>query len=117
MISFNGEGKIDIGGKSRKVSVKNKSIALFTQANGDSLNQLFVMVDQIAKKDLPVNKLTDLLYPCLLYGAREEGQTVDFTREDVLDWVFEIKEEQLAAFINIITASLPKPEKENSKKK
>lgn len=63
-----------------------------------------------------VRPLTDLVFFGLKYAHRKEGIEIDFEPEDVAEWLF-TDQEAMQACVTAMFDSLPRPDKDEPKKK
>ena len=91
---------IKINNKDRPVRFGWNALAEYERLTGMSLLQLVDM------KNMGADKTLKLVYIGLLFGAKKEGDPVDFTVEDVGDWLDD-NENIIPDTINIFIKSMP----------
>jgi len=104
---------IQIGGKERPVKYGWNAIREFTK-NGNDLGTLYSYSED--GKSLEVNIqsigiLLDLIYVGLKNGARIEKTRIDFTIEDVGDWMDDEGIEKMNEFVTLFVDQIPKQKK------
>jgi hypothetical protein len=73
-----------IGGKERQFLFCLNSIKEFSRLENLTFAETFLSLDK-----LNLDQLINLFYACFKYGAKKDGQEVDFTADDVGDWLNE----------------------------
>lgn len=102
MNAIKGESQIEIGGKVRSLKFGTNATALFCELHKIGLGQ-FASV--FSADNLTPAHYRDLIYCALVSGARKNKEAVDFTTEDVGDWIDDLREEQLTAIFDVFGAS------------
>lgn len=71
-----------IGGKDRTFLFCLNSLKEFGKIEGLSIEQTFESLDKLS-----LDQTINLFYCCFKYGAKKEGLEVDFSADDVGDWL------------------------------
>ena len=96
---------ISIGGKNRPVHFGVNALAEFNQATGTNFEWIFRIAENPMLLDF--NQLRWLVYVGLKQGATEHGQQVDFTLDDVGNWLNE-DFGKFPEFVKEMSDTLPK---------
>lgn len=73
---------MNIGGKERSFLFCLNSIKEFSRMEDLSLTDTFSRLD-----NLNLDQVINLFYCCFKYGAKKNGEEIDFTADDVGDWL------------------------------
>jgi hypothetical protein len=107
MNAFRGETSVEMGGKARVLKFGTNATALFCQLHNIGLGDF---ASYFSPERMTPAHYRDLIYCALASGARKTG--VDFTNEDVGDWLDEMTEDQIAGIFDVFSQSSPKGEAE-----
>jgi hypothetical protein len=106
---------IEIGGRKRPVRYGWNALAEFGKLTGIGLNDIaFVEKEGQTYLSMQFADLLSLIYVGLKYGARKEGEKVDFTVEDIGDWMDNEDVSKMHEFINLFVEQMPKAKKKES---
>lgn len=100
MNAIKGEASVDIGGKVRMLKFGTNATAMFCQIHKIGLGGFATL---FSAENLSPAHYRDLIYCALCSGARKTG--VDFSTEDVGDWIDDLSEEQLASIFDVFGQS------------
>ena len=73
---------MNIGGKERSFRFCLNSIKEFSKIENLTVQETFNQMDK-----LNLDQMINLIFACFKYGERKEGKEVDFTADDVGDWL------------------------------
>ncbi|WP_126654124.1 hypothetical protein [Chryseobacterium aureum] len=108
--------RINIGGKERGAKLGIGFLKQITEAEKIDLTELFVKAESETLLFLPV-----MIFHSISYNDKIAGNEVDYTQDDVYDWVDEIsiQSEEIQTFskawIESIKVHMPKTEDEGKK--
>lgn len=94
---------MNIGGKERPFKFCLNSLIEFTELEGITIEEALTGWDK-----LDFRQMLKIIYCSFKYGAKFEGQEVDFTQENVNDWIWEDME-KMNELKELIIKSMPKP--------
>lgn len=78
---------LTIGGKPRAFRFSTYAIKAYCDLRNMSLKDFYIEVQKIVKNEIDVDTLGDIMYAGLVGGALRSHETLDFTRENVSDWM------------------------------
>lgn len=102
MNAIKGESQIEIGGKVRSLKFGTNATALFCELHKIGLGGFATL---FSAENLTPAHYRDLIYCALVSGARKNKEAVDFSPEDVGDWIDDLTEAQLASIFDVFGAS------------
>jgi hypothetical protein len=105
---------INIGGKDRPVMYGINALAEFNEATNTTLIWIFQMAEN--PLSLNFNQLRYLVYVGLCQGARESNIAVDFSVDDVGNWL-NSDFGKFPQFMSALTGSLPQSDDTQKKTK
>ena len=102
MNAFRGETSVEMGGKARVLKFGTNATALFCQLHSIGLGDF---ASYFSPERMTPAHYRDLIYCALASGARKNKEALDFSPEDVGDWIDDLSEEQLAGIFDVFGAS------------
>lgn len=94
---------MNIGNKERPFKFCLNSLIEFAELENMTIEQVLMNFDK-----LNFQQMLKIVYCSFKYGAKFEGQEIDFTQENVNDWIWEDMD-KMGELKEVIFKSMPKP--------
>lgn len=96
------ESTIELGGKKRPVSFGFYAFKVFEDETGISFTKMGESLE-----NMNVDILTAFIYSGLCSGAKKSNQAIDFSRDDIYDWLDDFSG-SIDSIVKVFTDSMPK---------
>lgn len=105
---------LDVGGKERTVKFGTNQSVIFTELRGIQLAEYMELLKNVDEGKVDLAFTRDVMYSALVDGARVTKVQVDFTKEDVGDWIDENPETQAILFKIMVEGNGPNENRETT---